>query len=101
MWICNKQVNEVDKETYKNLFLKIRYTQQIYLILLNLIHFKLLYWEVFYQKLNKNKFSISSNTFSFEGEWSSELTDKQMIVEKCKMFLNSPYLWGGRTPLWY
>ena len=48
-WICNKQVNEVDKETYKNLLSEKKiYTTDI-LDIIKSDSFKLLYWEVFYQ----------------------------------------------------
>ena len=97
-WICNKQVNEVDKETYKNLLsTKKIYTTDI-LDIIKSDSFQTIVLGSVLPELNKYKFSISSNTYSFEGEWSSKLTDKQMIVENAMMFLNSPYLWGGRTP---
>lgn len=97
-WICNKQVNEVDKETYKNLLSARKiYTTDI-LDIIKSDSFQTIVLGSVLPELNKNKFSISSNTYSFEGEWSFKLTDKQMIVENAMMFLNSPYLWGGRTP---
>ena len=42
-------------------------------------------------KLNKNK-------FSFNGNISGIRSSKDAIVNTAIMFLNAPYLWGGKTP---
>ena len=97
-WICNKQVNEIDKEIFKNLLsAKKIYTTDI-LDIIKSDSFQTIVLGSILPDLNKCKFSISSKTYSFEGEWSYKYIDKQMIVENAMMFLNSPYLWGGRTP---
>ena len=49
--------------------------------------------------------SIGSNTaiskflnHSFEGETTSKKLNKSKLTEFAQMYLNSPYLWGGKTP---
>lgn len=47
-----------------------------------------------------NSFSIAGLDYTFQGAWhkmaSSE--NRQDLIKFAGMFLNSPYLWGGRTP---
>ncbi len=48
--------------------------------------------------LNK-KFRIGETEYSFDGTVrSSGATDKKMIIDNAYMYMNSPYLWGGRSP---
>ncbi|GAB4140973.1 MAG: C40 family peptidase [Bacteroidia bacterium] len=44
---------------------------------------------------------IEDNVFSFEGNVRpfETVTDRSSIIETAMMFVNSPYLWGGRSPL--
>ncbi|MEO6883663.1 MAG: C40 family peptidase [Bacteroidia bacterium] len=48
----------------------------------------------------KNKdFSIEKNKFSYEGQAKKIIKfSKNSIVENAYLFLNTPYLWGGRSP---
>tara|TARA_Y100001954_G_scaffold120392_1_gene129599 strand:- start:3268 stop:4032 length:765 start_codon:yes stop_codon:yes gene_type:complete len=97
-WVCNKQVNEIDKEIYNNLLSENKiYTTDI-LDIIKSDSFQTIVKGSVLPVLNKNQFSISSKTYSFEGEWTSKLKEKKNVVENAMMFLNSPYLWGGRTP---
>jgi hypothetical protein len=48
--------------------------------------------------LNK-KFKIGETEYSFDGTVRSSATpDKKMIIESAYMYMNAPYLWGGRSP---
>ena len=48
---------------------------------------------------NDKKFSINGTDYSYEGNVrTGKVTDKQAIVENAYMYLNAPYLWGGRSP---
>ena len=64
-WICNKQVNEIDKETYKNLLSENKiYTTDI-LDIIKSDSFQTIVLGSVLPVLNKYKFSISSNTYFF------------------------------------
>lgn len=41
---------------------------------------------------------INSDNFVFEGLRSSGITAKENLVKTAFMYLNAPYLWGGKTP---
>ncbi|MCL9804345.1 C40 family peptidase [Flavobacterium amniphilum] len=42
--------------------------------------------------------SINTENLSFEGAKISGMKAKQQIIEIAFMYLNAPYLWGGKTP---
>ena len=97
-WICNKQVNEIDEETFKSfLSNKKNYTTDI----LDIIRSESLQTIVLgsiLPKLDQKKFTIGSKTYNFEGESTTGFLKKNKIVDNAMMYLNAPYLWGGRTP---
>lgn len=45
-----------------------------------------------------NNSSINTESFSFEGLRTSGIKGKQNLVQTAYMYLNTPYLWGGKTP---
>ena len=45
-----------------------------------------------------NQFKINESKFSYEGTVYSDKLPKSDIIQKAFMFLNAPYLWGGKTP---
>lgn len=47
---------------------------------------------------NNNKLSIGSNNYLYEGEVLSSKNAKENLINTAFLFLNSPYLWGGKTP---
>ena len=66
---------------------------------LNLIHYV--------ETLNKNlipimlgsNISISKHIkHSFDGEFSDKIRSRKDIIETARLYLNAPYLWGGKTP---
>ena len=47
---------------------------------------------------NKNSFQINNKNFTYEGRVFSEKLPKLEIIKQAYLFLNAPYLWGGKTP---
>ena len=45
-----------------------------------------------------NKFYISEEAYDFDGKTTSEKLSKSAIVNTAHIYLNTPYLWGGKTP---
>ena len=49
--------------------------------------------------LNNNIFKINDEEYYFDGAISGSVKqEKSKIIKYAQMFLNAPYLWGGRTP---
>ena len=45
------------------------------------------------------KFRIADTVYSFDGDAKAfQLPDSKLIIENSYLYLNSPYLWGGRSP---
>ncbi len=42
--------------------------------------------------------SINKEQFVFEGQSVNEIQSKSILVDTAFLYLNTPYLWGGRTP---
>lgn len=47
---------------------------------------------------NNNSFTINNKVYKYEGKVTYKKRDKIAIVETAYLFLNTPYLWGGKTP---
>ena len=49
---------------------------------------------------NKNSFKINNNSYKYTGRTTEfRLKEKSNLIENAFMYLNSPYLWGGKSPL--
>lgn len=46
----------------------------------------------------KNQFFINNKKFQIDGDVKAFKINKKNIVETAFMYLNAPYLWGGKTP---
>ena len=46
----------------------------------------------------KNTFQISGNIFNYNGKIFTNKYPKNTIVANAFLFINTPYLWGGKTP---
>lgn len=47
---------------------------------------------------SKQHFKINTTRFTFEGSTVNGKLNKKTIIETAYLFLNTPYLWGGKTP---
>ncbi len=99
-YIDNKQYIEIDEDTYNDL----SESESIYAAELidyltdknnNLTTIPLGSRLPFY---NNGICSILKNDFKYQGEIYKGELSKENIVQKAFLFLNTPYLWGGKTP---
>jgi hypothetical protein len=99
-WVDNKQYLQLDKDQYEAL------EKQPIVLAGDLIDFisnennelmtipigsNLPYFN------NKN-FSVGDIIYGYEGDTLSEKKEKDNLIKTAFLFLNSPYLWGGKTP---
>ena len=47
---------------------------------------------------SENKFHIGKDRFQYEGDFISGKKEKDNLIKTAFLFLNTPYLWGGKTP---
>lgn len=98
-WICNKQWEEIDKFTYERLT---KETSTISIDVLESIEEKNYQTIVLGSILPSFKSGhaiINDKMFKFNGRSTQGYTDKKYIIENSLIYLNAPYLWGGRSPL--
>jgi len=92
-WIDNKQYLEITEEDYKSI------KNEDHLLSNDLIE----YIEDEYQRLSTIPLGASLNGLnllkhSFDGNIASIKQPKENIIKTAFMYLNAPYLWGGKTP---
>ena len=98
-WICNKQWTEIDKNNYKKLEEeKTVITTDIFDIITKDYPQPIVIGSIL--PLHKDSYTfIGGNKYKFSGLITKGFTEKQKIIENALIYLNTPYLWGGRSPL--
>lgn len=91
-WIDNKQFKTISLDTYKNLS-----TENIKVSADLIEHITTENGQLFLIPLGATLNGISILKHSFEGEYFNETKPKHKLIETAFMYLNSPYLWGGKT----
>ena len=92
-WIDNNQFLEIESN---NLFKELSKSRAYSL---NLIHYVETSNKELIPILLGSNISISKHIkHSFDGEFSDKKRSRKDIIETAKLYLNTPYLWGGKTP---
>ena len=97
-WICNKQLLEIDKVDYDNLLSSEKnYTTDV-LDIIKSDSFQTIVMGSVLPEIQDSIFRFNNIDYTFEGLTTNVKQEKGMLIENAMMYLNSPYLWGGRTP---
>lgn len=99
-WIDNKQFEKISLETYTSLDKKDAVLSS------NLVEFiedqqhelSTITLGATLPNFHKNSFTINENTYGYEGELLTGVKPKENLIRTAYLFLNTPYLWGGKTP---
>lgn len=92
-WIDNKQFINITDEDYLN------FEKKNIKLSTDLVDFVTgLDKQLFSICLGSNISASEYLKHKFEGRWVSETISKSKLVETALLYLNSPYLWGGKTP---
>ena len=98
-WICNKQWQEISEEDYKQLDKDVAtITTDILDIITKKYQQPIVIGSVlpFYKSGHA---LINEEMYKFDGLSTQGYVDKNKLRQNALIFLNAPYLWGGRSPL--
>ncbi len=97
-WICNKQWSEIDKSTFEELERNDpTLTNELLDVIISETHQPIPLGSTL-PFFKNNECWINKNKYSFKGEITKGIKEKYNIKENVMLYLNTPYLWGGRTP---
>lgn len=99
-WIDHKQVEEINEDYFNTL----QNTKPIFSI--ELINYasteekKLIPLSIgaILPNYSKKQFKINNREYTFDGKTLEASLTKNSVIDTAFMYLNAPYLWGGKTP---
>ena len=94
-WVCNKQWVEIEEDIYKEV-------STITIDILDVIskdHHQPIVIGSILPSYKSGYALINNEMYKFDGLTTAGFTNKKKLVENALMYLNAPYLWGGRSPL--
>ena len=98
-WICNKQWIEILEEEYTQLDKDIStITNDILDIITKKQHQPIVIGSIL-PNYKSGYALINNEMYKFDGLTTPGFTQKKKLIENALMYLNAPYLWGGRSPL--
>jgi len=98
-WICNKQLIEITEEEYKQLDKDIStITNDILDIITKKQHQPIVIGSIL-PNYKSGYALINNEMYQFDGLTTQGFTQKNKLIENALIYLNAPYLWGGRSPL--
>ncbi len=99
-WIDNKQYEEITEDTYKNLNeTKSKLVGELIDFATNSTNnYRTIVIGSSLPFYKNQQLKINSTNFLYEGEVISDKKPKKLLIETAYKYLNTPYLWGGKTP---
>ncbi|RUA11919.1 MAG: hydrolase Nlp/P60 [Flavobacteriia bacterium] len=100
-WLAKNQITELNTEEYQ----RIINAEKVYCgELINFISeqdnsLTLISLGAILCGIQNHNFTINNTQYFFEGENLSGNYNKKKIIQTAYLYLNTPFLWGGRTPL--
>ena len=98
-WVCNKQWIEIEKDIYKQLDKEVATIAIDILDIISKDHHQPIVIGSILPSYKSGHALINNEMYQFDGLTTAGFTKKEKLVENALMYLNAPYLWGGRSPL--
>ena len=98
-WICNKQWIEIEEDTYKQLDKEVATITTDILDIIKKTHHQPIVIGSILPSYKSGHALINNEMYQFDGLTTPGFIKKDKLVENALMYLNAPYLWGGRSPL--
>ena len=98
-WVCNKQITEIDEEEFIKLEKETpTITTDILDIIENNVNQPIVIGSILPTYKSEHAF-INNKMYKFIGKTTQGFSQKKYLIENALIYLNAPYLWGGRSPL--
>ena len=98
-WICNKQWIEIEEDSYKQLDKEVATITTDILDIITKTHHQPIVIGSILPSYKSGHALINNEMYQFDGLTTPGFIKKDKLVENALMYLNAPYLWGGRSPL--
>lgn len=98
-WICNKQWIEIEEDIYKQLDKEVAVITTDILDIITKNSPKPIVIGSILPSYKSGHALINNEMYQFDGLTTPGFIKKEKLVENALMYLNAPYLWGGRSPL--
>ncbi len=98
-WVCNKQWIEIEEDIYKQLEKEVATIAIDILDIISKDHHQPIVIGSILPSYKSGHALINNEMYQFDGLTTAGFTKKEKLVENALMYLNAPYLWGGRSPL--
>ena len=98
-WVCNKQWIEIEKDIYKQLDKEVATIAIDILDIISKDHHQPIVIGSILPSYKSGHALINNEMYQFDGLTTAGFTKKEKLAENALMYLNAPYLWGGRSPL--
>ena len=99
-WVDNKQIEEIDEDIYSELenSISIYAGELIDFISDEKQNMSILSLGSSLPFYNKGALSLNSRKYSYDGDVFNVTMSKNALIDTAIRFLNTPFLWGGKTP---
>ncbi len=98
-WICNKQWIEIEEDIYKQLDKEVATITTDILDIIKKNHHQPIVIGSILPSYKSGHALINNEMYKFDGLTTPGFIKKDKLVENALIYLNAPYLWGGRSPL--
>tara|TARA_B110000908_G_scaffold157852_1_gene198354 strand:+ start:153 stop:917 length:765 start_codon:yes stop_codon:yes gene_type:complete len=98
-WVCNKQWIEIEEDIYKQLDKEVATITTDILDIITKDHHQPIVIGSVLPSYKSGHALINNEMYQFDGLTTPGFVKKEKLVENSLMYLNAPYLWGGRSPL--
>jgi hypothetical protein len=98
-WICNKQWVEISEEDYKQLDKDVSTITTDILDIITKDHHQAIAIGSILPFYKSGHALIKNELYQFDGLTTPGFVNKEKLIENALIYLNAPYLWGGRSPL--
>ena len=98
-WICNKQWIEIEEDIYKQLDKEVATITTDILDIITKNHHQPIVIGSILPSYKSGHALINNEMYQFDGLTTPGFIRKDKLVANALMYLNTPYLWGGRSPL--